>query len=366
MKETVFVTGATGLIGRGVVQQLLEIDPQIDVYILVRDLDRWARETIHFGLAGNRITAVKGDITEPGLGLDAFTRSRMRHEVTAIVHAAADTTFSRSLDESRRTNTIGTASMVEFALDCPELLRFAYVSTAYVAGKRTGLVLERDNGVDAGWVNAYEQSKYEAECLVRSSHPSWTIFRPSTVVCQGLDGRVTQINAVHRALRIYHRGLAAMMPGGRDDSIDLITADYVNEAIARLTLDARATGRTIHLCSGRFAGTLGELLDEAYEVWERDSAWKKRRFARPMFTDLETYNMFERAVMETGNARLRDLISSLSYFVPQLAHPKIFDTASADELLETTPPRTSAYWRPMLMHLIASDWGVTRARERAA
>ena len=157
-----------------------------------------------------------------------------------------------------------------------------------------------------------------------------------------------------------------MMPGGRNDSFDVITADYVNEAIARLTLDSRATGRTIHLCSGRLACTLGEMLDKAYEVWECDSAWKKRRFARPMLTDLETYNMFERAVMETGNVRLRELISSLSYFVPQLAHPKIFDTASADELLEIPPPRTRAYWQPMLMNLIASDWGVTQTRERAA
>jgi thioester reductase-like protein len=364
MRETILVTGATGLIGAGVLQRLLAKNKGRKAYVLIRDELRWKRDIGRWGALATRITPVSGDVRSPGLGLDTNARSRIAAEVTAIVHSAANTSFSQPLEESRLSNTVGTANVLELASECRELRRFAYVSTAFVAGRATGTILERDNGADCGWVNAYEQSKYEAERLVRSSGLSWAIFRPSTVVCRGTDGVVTQINGVHRALRIYHRGLAAMIPGARENLFDVITGDYVSDAIALLALDDRAAARTIHLCSGRRATTVGEILDTAYAVWERDSEWKKRGLARAILTDLDTYGMFQRAVMDTGDPRLRALISSLSHFVPQVALPKQFDTSAADELFEFTPPSTSQYWASMLENLIATGWGV--ADEAAA
>lgn len=366
MRETIFVTGATGLIGGGVLHRLLKTDPRMRAVVLVRDLNRWAPFAGRFAREADRITAIKGDVRSPGLGIETDSRSKIAKNVTTIVHAAAETSFSQSLNDSRATNTLGTEHLLEFASECGELERVAHVSTAFVAGRATGAILERDNGSNAGWVNAYEQSKYEAECLVRASDMGWTIFRPSTVVCQGADGVVTQINAVHRALKIYHRGLAAMMPGARENQFDVVTADYVCEAIARLTLDDRAAGRTAHLCSGKGAATLGALLDTAYDVWAREASWKKRRLARAILTDLETYAMFERAVMDTGNPRLRGLIASLSHFVPQMALPKIFDTVATDELLDIDAPPTDSYWEAMLLNLIASGWTVTGESEEVA
>jgi len=363
MRETILVTGATGLIGGGVLRRMLVANPTLAAYVLVRDELRWRRNVSRWGSLASRITAVSGDVRSPGIGIDPDARSRIAGEVVAIVHAAANTSFSRPLEESRLANTVGTSNVLELASECRHLRRFAYVSTAFVAGRATGTVLERDNGHEAGWVNAYEQSKYEAECLVRSSGSSWVIFRPSTVVCGGADGLVTQINGVHRALRIYHRGLAAMMPGARENLFDVITGDYVTDALALLALDDRTAGRTVHLCSGKGAATVGELLDTAYDVWERDAEWKRRGLARAMLTDLATYAMFQRAVMDTGDPRLRALISSLSHFVPQLALPKRFDTTTADELLAFVPPSASDYWEPMLENLIAAGWG---AADKAA
>ena len=357
MKGTILMTGATGLVGGGVLRRMLETNPTLEAYVLVRDEAGWRRELPRWGRLASRITAVGGNISLPGLAMESRARERMASRVTTIVHAAASTSFSRPLEESRLANTIGTAQVLEFAAACPELKRFAYVSTAFVAGRSTGAILERDNGSSAGWVNAYEQSKYEAECLVRSSATSWVIFRPSTLVCRGADGVVTQINGVHRALRIYHRGLAAMMPGARGNSFDVITADYVSEAIALLALDDRAAGRTVHLCSGRNAPRLGDLVERAYDTWSRDAEWRKRGLARAILTDVATYEMFERAVMDTGDPRLRALISSLSHFVPQMALPKRFDTAAADELLDFVPPNALSYWERMLANLIATGWG---------
>jgi hypothetical protein len=155
-----------------------------------------------------------------------------------------------------------------------------------------------------------------------------------------------------------------MMPGARENRFDVITGDYVCDAIATLALDERAAGRTVHLCSGKCAPTVGDLLDAAYDVWERDGEWKRRGLSRAILTDLATYAMFERAVIDTGDARLKSLISSLSHFVPQLALPKQFDTSATDELLTFAPPPASVYWGRMLQNLIATGWGV--AGEEAA
>lgn len=353
----VLITGASGLVGEAVLRELLTRDPALEAFVLVRNELRWLLTSRRLGALASRITPLCGDTTLPGLGLEPPLRKRVERETRAIVHAAADTSFSRSLDHSRSVNTLGTYHMAEIASACQGLERFVFVSTAFVAGRATGTMMERDNGAEAGWVNAYEQSKYEAEFWVRTSSLPWVIARPSTIVCRGTEGDINQINAVHRALRIYHRGLAAMIPGDRANPFDVITSSYVTDAIATLTLDPRALRQTVHLCSGRGALTLGALVDSAYEVWAESPEWRRRGVDRAMITDAETYALFERAVMETGDVRLRAVLSSLSHFIPQLALPKLFDTSIAESLLGAPPPAPATYWKPMLRRLIENNWG---------
>jgi nucleoside-diphosphate-sugar epimerase len=355
----VFITGATGLVGEGVLHQMLRADPALEAFALVRNTLRWKFVAGRLGPLASRVVPVSGDVTVPGMGLEPMVRERVRREARVVVHAAADTSFSRSVYESRLVNALGTYHVAEVASECGDLERFVFVSTAFVAGRATGTILELDNGCNAGWVNAYEQSKYEAESVLRASTLPWTIVRPSTIVCRGAEGDIPQINAVHRALRIYHRGLAAMIPGDRDNPLDVVTSSYVSDAIARIAVDARALRKTVHLCSGRGALTLGELVDTAYEVWAESPEWLKRGVERAIITDAETYDLFERSVMETGDLRLRAVLSSLSHFIPQLALPKIFDTTIAEVLLDGPPPAARSYWKPMLRGLIASNWGQT-------
>jgi hypothetical protein len=170
---------------------------------------------------------------------------------------------------------------------------------------------------------------------------------------------VTQVNAVHRALRLYHAGLASMMPGTEDTPVDVIPADWVADAIARLSLLARAAGRTVHLCSGGGALPLGMLLDRTYSVWSRDAGWRRRGIARPALSTLPTYNLFERSVELVGDARLKRITRSLSHFVPQLALPKQFDTSVACELLGEAAPPVITYWDRMLEQLLDANWAAT-------
>ena len=149
-----------------------------------------------------------------------------------------------------------------------------------------------------GFVNAYEQSKYEAELLVRASDLPWLVLRSSTIVCDDITGAVTQLNAVHRALRVFHNGMAALMPGTEDTPVDLVTTAHVAQGVAELGMGRGQIGGTYHLCAGSGALPLGQLLDGAYQVWARDRDWLRRGISRPALTDLDTYRLFEQSVEE--------------------------------------------------------------------
>jgi len=363
IRRSILLTGATGLIGRQLLARLVAADRRVRVYVLVRDLPRWSLVSLAVDEPG-RVIPVQGDLCAIGLGLSHNERATLRRELSAIVHLAADTTFSNSLDRAREVNVVGTQRILELADECASVVQLGHVSTAFVAGRRTGTIEEDASTSVHGWVNAYEQSKQEAEQLVRKHAASWTIFRPSTVVCDDIDGRISQTNAVHRALRLLHAGLVAMMPGVEESTIDVVTTAYVAGAIACLALDERVRGRIVHLCAGSRALRLTELLDLTYERWARDPDWRRRRIARPALAELSTYALFERTVEDVADASLKRITRALSHFVPQLALPKRFVTSTADTLLGYPAPPVAEFWPAMLDRLLAPR-ADSRARNAA-
>lgn len=351
--ETVLITGATGLLGRATLVRLLRLDSTRRAVVLVRDAARWDTVRSSLRVDPARIVPMVGDVTRPMLGLDREARDWLAPRLTGAIHLAADTCFSQTLERSRAVNVEGIRELLALADACPHLERVAHVSTAFVAGRRTGRIAEMADSGTAGWVNAYERSKHEAEALIRDAGVAWTILRSSTVVCDDLNGVVTQRNAVHRALGLMHGGLAPMLPGAAGTPVDLVTTAYVADAIARLALAPASEGTIFHLCAGAGAIPLGELLDRAFAVWSRDGAWRRRRIARPTLCDLETFRLFERTIDEVADARLRRVARSLGHFAPQLALPKHFDTARADAALGASAPAVRRYWDHVLEWLAA-------------
>lgn len=353
------VTGATGLLGGLALRRLLARDARVRAIALVRDPAAWCAHAARLGPHAARVRVVAGDVTRPALGLDAGARDLLHREVTAVLHCAADTNFGRPLAEARRVNTAGTGELLALAGQWPRVRRVVQVSTAFAVGRRTGTVRPGDDDDGQGWVNGYEQSKLEAERLVRDARAAagdWLVLRPSTVVCDDEGGAVSQPNAVHQALRVYHRGLAAMLPGTPATTLDVVPADWVAGAIATLAARGDVRGETLHLCAGDGALGLDALLDATHAHWARDPAWRRRAIARPAVTSLETYRLFEAAVEETGDRRVVQIVRALSHFVPQLAHPKRFDTHRTSALLDAPAPAVATYWPRMLERV----WEVTR------
>lgn len=258
----VFLTGATGFVGREILSRFLARAGS-HVYALVRaanDEEAAGRLPAH-----PRLTAVAGDIEEAGLGLSAESRERLRREVTTVVHCAASVSFEMSLDESRSVNVDGTRRMVELARSCPRLERFSYVSTAYVAGEPGRLFREDELAVGQRFRNAYEQSKFEAELALRHEGAGLPlqILRPSIVVGDSRTGRTTAFNVLYGPLKAFARGAIPAIPARRGAPVDIVPVDYVADRVHQLA--TRGPDGTFHLVAGRNATTVGRLLQLSSE-----------------------------------------------------------------------------------------------------
>ncbi|KAG9158121.1 hypothetical protein Leryth_000278 [Lithospermum erythrorhizon] len=94
-------------------------------------------------LISEKITIVPGDITFENLGVkDSNLLEEMCREVDVVVNVAATTNFDERYDVSLALNTFGAINVLNFAKKCVNLKVLLHVSTAYVAGEKSGLILE--------------------------------------------------------------------------------------------------------------------------------------------------------------------------------------------------------------------------------
>jgi long-chain acyl-CoA synthetase len=258
MGDVVLLTGGTGFLGTEVAARLLERADLEIVSLVLADTDAeagraserawWFRPDLRTEL-GARIHAIAGDVAKPTLGLDPGTYADLCERVTHIVHSAADLRVDATVEELRVTNVDGVANVLGFARSAHRLERLVHVSTAYVAGGRTGTVDEDDLTDAFGFGSAYEQTKYEAERLVRdaASELPVTVVRPSMIVGDSRTGDIKTYNTFYTPLRLFLVGRLRIVPARRALRVNIVPVDYVADAIVRLTFDPRAVGMTFHL-----------------------------------------------------------------------------------------------------------------------
>ena len=184
----------------------------------------------------------------PAWGSASATTSSPRG-VGSVIHSAASVAFDLPLEEARAINVEGTRRVLDFAGAVPGLQRVTYVSTAYVAGDRRGTAYEDDRETGA-FRNSYERSKHEAEALVRSSTLPWTIARPSIVVGESTTGWTASFNVLYGPLRAFDAGAYPVLPARRRSPVDVVSVDYVADAVAALAHHPEAAGGTFHLTAG--------------------------------------------------------------------------------------------------------------------
>ena len=247
--DAILLTGATGFVGMELLARYLQLTDR-DVVVLIRAADdAQARERLErtlicaFGTAEpylGRIRALAGDITHPALGLHPDVALEVAGEVSEIVHGAASVSFSLELAASREVNVEGTRRMLAFAELCAleggGLRRFTYVSTAYVAGLHRGRFAEDDLDVGQRFRNPYEQSKFEAELVVREAAKRLpiTVVRPSIIVGDRHSGWTASFNVLYWPLRALAKGAYPLLPARGSAPVDVVSVDYVADAIVAL------------------------------------------------------------------------------------------------------------------------------------
>jgi thioester reductase-like protein len=275
MNSHVLLTGATGLLGRYLVRDLLLAD--VPIAVLVRPSRRQSAEQrveaimrfweteLHRPLS--RPHVLSGDITNPLLGLSREDAQWVEQHCDSLLHNAASLTFHSDGPEGEpwRSNVQGIENVLA---TCEELQiwDFHHVSTAYVCGLRKGRVLETELDVGQEFGNDYEISKVRAETLVRAAGflETKTIYRPAIIIGDSETGFTTTFHGFYHVLRLVCTLASSpeIWDACRDDNPErvptrltlsgqeaknLVPVDWVSAAISRLVQDRRHYGKTYNL-----------------------------------------------------------------------------------------------------------------------
>jgi len=264
------LTGATGLVGRYLVRDLLLDGHRLA--LLVRPsqkqsarergevlLQMWERE---LDCSLPRPICLEGDVTEPGCGLSSAACRWAAEHCDRVIHNAAVLTFNTDqAGEPWRTNVEGTRNLLQLCKKL-KLHDLHYVSTAYVCGLREGRILENELDKGQKFRNDYEVSKFQAEQMVRQADflDCLTVYRPAVIAGDSRTGYTSTYHALYLYLKLVAvmlqneqpdangmRETAIRLKATGDEARNIVPVDWVSAVMCRLFNTPAAEGGTYHL-----------------------------------------------------------------------------------------------------------------------
>jgi NAD(P)-dependent dehydrogenase (short-subunit alcohol dehydrogenase family) len=261
-----FVTGATGFIGRYLVEELLEREGT--VYVLVREGSRGRLEELRsrWGAPEDRVVGIVGDLGEPRLGISDEDVERLRGDVDHLFHLAAIYDMTADAESQRLANVQGTRHMVEFA-HAVEAGRVHMVSSIAAAGLYRGTwredMFEEAQDLDT---HPYFRTKHESEGIVRTEcERPWRVYRPGIVVGHSETGEMDKIDGPYYFFKLIRRIRSAVpqwvpMPGVEGREINIVPVDFVVRAMDHIAHLDGHDGKAFHLTDPH-PKTAGEVID---------------------------------------------------------------------------------------------------------
>jgi NAD(P)-dependent dehydrogenase (short-subunit alcohol dehydrogenase family) len=261
-----FVTGATGFIGRNLVEFLLRREGTI--YVLVREgsKGRLAELRNRWGADEERLVGIAGDLGQPGLGVSDEDVELLAGQIDHLFHLAAVYDMTADAETQRLANVEGTRHMVELA-EAIGAGHVHMVSSIAAAGLYRGVwredMFEEAEDLDN---HPYFRTKHDSEGIVRSecSQP-WRVYRPGIVVGHSETGEMDKIDGpyyffklIRRIRNVVPQWMPLLSLEGRE--INLVPVDYVAEAIDHIAHLDDLDGRAFHLTDPN-PRTAGEVID---------------------------------------------------------------------------------------------------------
>jgi NAD(P)-dependent dehydrogenase (short-subunit alcohol dehydrogenase family) len=232
-----FVTGATGFIGRHLVELLLKRDGTI--YVLVREGSRGRLEELltSWGASPEQVVPVIGDLGQPRLGVSDEDVAGLKGNIDHFFHLAAVYDMTADAETQRIANIEGTRHAVELAGEL-EAGCFHQVSSIAAAGLYRGVwredMFEEAENLDT---HPYFRTKHDSEAVVREECPTpWRVYRPGIVVGDSETGEMDKIDGPYYFFKLIRR-LRSVIPqwapmiGVEGREINLVPVDFVTKAM---------------------------------------------------------------------------------------------------------------------------------------
>jgi len=351
-----FVTGATGFIGRYLVQSLLARGKGT-VYVLMRAKSATRLDELHefWGKdARRRVVPIKGDLTQPKLGLSRTDLAKLKGKVKHFYHLAAVYDIEASATSMSTANVLGTENAIA-AAEAINAGCFHMVSSIAAAGLYRGTFTEDMFDEAEELDHPYHRTKHDSERLVRETcKVPWRVYRPGAVVGHSQTGQIDKIDGPYyffKALQKLRSSWPSLIPlvGMEGGYVNLVPVDYVVDAMVHLSHARGLDGRAFHLTDPKVR-RVGEILN----IFAR--AAHAPEFV--MRIDSKLLDMVPEGV-KLGVARTKPLQSVFEQILKDLRiprevlkflnYPTRFDSSETQALLEKAkirvPPLEDYAWR---------------------
>ena len=260
-----FVTGATGFIGRYLVERLLARGERVYVLVRPQSMEKFSALKEFWGARASRVVPIAGDLAQPNLGVSKPDLRKLAGKVDHLFHLAAIYDLQASGEEQETANILGTDHALQFA-DTVQAGCFHLASSIAAAGLYKGSFRENMFEEATGLDHPYFRTKHESEALVRNRcQRPWRVYRPGIVVGHSQTGQIDKIDGPYYFFKMIQKLRQSLPPwfpliGLEGGYINLVPVDYVAAAMDYLAHVTGQDGQCFHLTDPR-QRRVGEVLN---------------------------------------------------------------------------------------------------------